>query len=283
MATLNRKTRILMAQETLSITKSGKYTSPEGTLVDFSESREKARLKTHVYRPEELEDFDDAIEARLTELDYSTTVEVRRTNSLTAAEPLAKQYRTAVHNFASAKSPGGGFLTGAQAQEEDLCRASGLYPCLKDRAQVFYNANRKSGTAFYTDHIVITPQVTVFRDADGSLREEPFQVDFLTVPAVNAGAVQKNEKKFIDDIESAMRGRLYYTLGVAVLNDVEALVTGAWGCGVFDNDPAMVARLFSEMVSKGGPFSKAFQHISFAVLDKMENGKFISPFKKRFS
>lgn len=33
--------------------------------------------------------------------------------------------------FASAKKPGGGFLTGAAAQEESVCRCSGLYKCLK--------------------------------------------------------------------------------------------------------------------------------------------------------
>ncbi|MEZ4688497.1 MAG: TIGR02452 family protein, partial [Bacteroidia bacterium] len=96
------------------------------------------------------------------------------------------------------------------------------------------------------------------------------------------GAVRKNEKKFIDEIESVMRGRMYYLLGIAMLNGAEALVTGAWGCGVFENEPAMVARLFSEMLSKGGVYSKAFAHVTFAITDRMEDGKFIEPFRKAF-
>lgn len=45
----------------------------------------------------------------------------------------ASQYKgrqIAVHNFASAFNPGGGVVKGSSAQEECLCRCSGLYFCL---------------------------------------------------------------------------------------------------------------------------------------------------------
>ena len=41
-----------------------------------------------------------------------------------------KGTKTAVHNFASASNPGGGVERGANAQEECLCRCSGLFFCL---------------------------------------------------------------------------------------------------------------------------------------------------------
>jgi uncharacterized protein (TIGR02452 family) len=58
-------------------------------------------------------------------------------------------------------------------------------------------------------------------------------------------------------------------------------VLGAWGCGVFRNDPAVVARLFGEFLLGGGTFERAFEHIVFAVLDR--DGHTIRPFEALFS
>ena len=57
-------------------------------------------------------------------------------------------------------------------------------------------------------------------------------------------------------------------LSAAVIHDQTALVLGAWGCGVFGNDPQLVAQLFGEQLLGSGPFARAFEHITFAVLDR---------------
>ncbi|MEO0601399.1 MAG: TIGR02452 family protein, partial [Myxococcota bacterium] len=76
-------------------------------------------------------------------------------------------------NFASARNPGGGFINGARAQEEDIARASGLYPCLL-QAPVYYDANRETRSLLYTDHLTYSPRVPFVRERNRRLLETPF-------------------------------------------------------------------------------------------------------------
>ena len=90
----------------------------------------------------------------------------------------------------------------------------------------------------------------------------------LTSPAPNAGALAREEPEALGDVEPTFRRRLGQVLSAAVAFDQTALVLGAWGCGVFGNDPHMVAGLFREFLTEGGPFARAFEHITFAVFDR---------------
>src|SRR6185437_10556724 len=94
-------------------------------------------------------------------------------------------------NFASARHPGGGFLKGSQAQEESLARASGLYACIAP-LRGMYDANHRFRSCLYTDHLIYSPDVPVFRADNDSLLDHPYPVSFVTAPAVNAGAVRTN-------------------------------------------------------------------------------------------
>ena len=53
-------------------------------------------------------------------------------------------------------------------------------------------------------------------------------------------------------------------LTVAAAHRHRSLVLGAWGCGVFGNDPAVVAAIFAGLVPSAG----WFERIVFAVYDR---------------
>ena len=75
-----------------------------------------------------------------------------------------------------------------------------------------------------------------------------------------------------------MDERVGRVLAVAALHGHEVLVLGAWGCGVFRNDPAMIADLFQAALA--GRFRGAFTHVVFAVLDA--SGETIGSFEQVF-
>lgn len=205
-----------------------------------------------------------------------TEYEVGNEGTLTAARRLARTGfpNPAVLNFASAKNPGGGFLGGSQAQEESLSRCSGLYFCIKDGEM--YKRNRgelRDKECVYSHYMMYSPEVPVFReDTNDDLLSEGdrYVVSFITAPAVNAGVARKRGVSR-DVIASKMRERMERVLAVAALHAHEALVLGAFGCGVFGNEPAVVAALFRELLE--GPFAGRFRKVVFAVLDNREETK----------
>ena len=118
----------------------------------------------------------------------ATVIDVEMSDTVSACQRLVRagHCRVAALNFASARNPGGGFRNGSRgSQEESLCRSSGLYPCLKDLS-VYSLAGGKGGTCLYSDFVVYSPAVPVFKDWEGR-DVAPFAVDFLTCPAPNAG------------------------------------------------------------------------------------------------
>ncbi|WP_432055746.1 TIGR02452 family protein [Streptomyces sp. bgisy022] len=188
----------------------------------------------------------------------------------------------AVLNFASARNPGGGYLNGAQAQEEALCRASALHTCLL-RVPAFYEHHRAHRDPFYTDRVIHSPAVPVFRDDRGRLLDEPFTAHFLTSPAPNAGVILRRLPDRAAEIPGAVAERAGRVLETAAAVGHRRLVLGAWGCGVFRNDPAVVAGAFRSLIGPGGRFAGTFDHVVFAVLDRTAGGATRAAFEQAFA
>src|SRR5262249_925177 len=153
----------------------------------------------------------------------------------------------------------------------------GLYAMLV--GDPMYDHHRAQADPMYTAWVIYSPDVPVFRDDDGRLFDEPYLCSFLTSPAVNVGALHHRDRRG-DEIRHAMLERIERVLGVAALHGHEALVLGAWGCGVFKNDPEQVAKLFR--LALAGRFRGAFTRVVFAVLDTSADEHFIGPFEQVF-
>jgi uncharacterized protein (TIGR02452 family) len=258
---MSQAIRIQWANETVQICKDGGYRAPSGRMVHFAAEIERARAGTLMYSPEYPPP--SSLHRRF----GRTEIKVLNQTTFEALQQLSHGAgHLACLNFASAKHPGGGFLSGAQAQEEALARSSALYACLL-RASDYYERNRANRSAIYLDLVIFSPLVPFFRDDSGTLLETPILASVISAPAPNAGAVADSEPGNMVLLESALRRRAELVLQTAQGHGVEKLVLGAWGCGVFRNDPRMVARVFSELLSLAGPFDGVFTEVVFAVFD----------------
>jgi uncharacterized protein (TIGR02452 family) len=118
----------------------------------------------------------------------------------------------------------------------------------------------------------------VFRDDRGRLLDEPYQVGMLTAAAPNLGAILRNEPGSAARVPAVLRRRAARVLEVAAAYGHRRLVLGAWGCGVFGNDPALVAEAFAD----GLRSVDAFGHVVFAVLDRAAGRPAYRAFADRF-
>jgi len=270
-----------VAEETLRIVDHGGYAPQEGAFVDLAAHAAAAVAGTRVFAPHELAALLDRTPAPAATL-RTARIEVTDESTQTAARRLAAggEGDVALLNFASAKNVGGGFLGGARAQEEDLARCSALYPCLT-AAGDYYHANRACGHLVYTDHMVWSPRVPFFRLEDHALLPAPFLASVITAPAPNAEAMAREWPAELagTDYESVLRKRAGMVLALAETHGQRDLVLGAWGCGVFRNDPALVADAFARWL-ESPRFAGSFAHVVFAVWGRPAHN--LPAFRARF-
>src|SRR5262249_8431514 len=226
----------------------GGYLAPSGRRVDLRESIARARAETRTYPPER--------DVPLATPSWrATQIRVTNESTLTAASGLASAgHRPVALNFASARHPGGGFLGGALAQEESLARSSALYTCLDGNPMYAWHETHRD--PFYTDYAIYSPDTPVFRDDDGVLLEEPYPCAFITCAAVNARVALDRDPACGPTIRAAMARRIVRVLAIAAAHAHAHIVLGAWGCGVFGNDPHEIAMLFHAAVR--GPYRDVF-------------------------
>lgn len=184
---------------------------------------------------------------------------------------IAKQYvscgRIAVLNFANPHHPGGGVENGAMAQEECLCRSSNLYPCLTaaNVQEDYYAYHRRLKHKFFSDRLIYTHDVTVFKSDDtvpGMMAEDEwFDVDIITCAAPYLAKRKYTNRAALFEL---FKRRIKNIFEAAIDNNAEVLILGAFGCGAFRNPPDIVAKAFNEVIEENN-YKSAFSHIVFAI------------------
>ena len=224
-----------------------------------------------------------------------TAVSVVRKRTFEAALFFQRKHlesRIAVHNFASATNPGGGVKLGSRAQEEALCRCSTLYPVLNTDENFlrYYKVNRKRQNALYSDACIYSPEIVVCKsDVDKPARlprEKWMTVDVMTIAAPNlrerpnnACNVGNDNPARISDEElfALHEKRLRHMFTVLAHHGAEIFVTGAFGCGAFQNNPEVVAQAYKKILPE---FDGYFKEIVFAIYCKPRELTNLEAFKK---
>ena len=175
--------------------------------------------------------------------------------------------RICVLNMASAKKPGGGVERGEPTQEECLYRCSNLS---QHNLDIYYPL--KDNEFMYQQDVVF------FKDAEYEILDEDHWVeaDVISFPAINLNPnsyFDKEQQKWIDgliekpiDYDAQLKAKIRALFDAAIQRNVDIMILGAWGCGVFKNDPTDVAYAFRDVLIEE-EYSKQFQSVVFPVIN----------------
>ena len=281
-----------MFQETMKILEQGYYYK-NGRRVNLKLSRREME-EIHVYLP-------DGVREYANRKDFKPPIVIGRcgygcenNDSFSVARARVGQTylfdndtpKILVLNLANPVHPGGGVKKGARAQEEDLCRSSSLLLSLECRhARNYYNYNESLHTYMGSDALMITPQVEIIRDSDGELLDETVIVSVVTcaAPMIKHGMEGMTDAEY----EKMIYDRITGMLKCVAYRGYKNLVLGAWGCGAFGNDAAVISDLFYKALKdldyNGAKQSSLFRRIDFAVLDRTQEQYNFKQFYRNFT
>lgn len=217
--------------------------------------------------------YKEGFASKVKHRDEHATVEVLAGTTFAVAKKYCSLGRTAVLNFANPENPGGGVQIGAMAQEECLCRSSNLFACISDRNvfDEYYAYHRNIKSRFYTDRLIYTKNVTVFKD-DSLIPQMLPETDWFQVDVITCAAPYLGGSKYTNStvLRHLFQSRITNILESALDNHVDTIVLGAFGCGAFKNPARLVAEEFKTVIEKG-QYCEKFKNIVFAIKKESEN------------
>ena len=170
---------------------------------------------------------------------------------------LASACDLAVLDFASFLYPGGGYERGNWGQEQALCAASFLFNVLSEKGRWYAeNRRRNVNCHLYRNRALVVPRVRFERDGYHSY------ADVIVAAAPDARRAREEYHVSEDALLAALADRVRMVMAVADDLGHEKLVLGAFGCGVFGWDAAVVAEAFRAELAGG---AHAAREVTFAV------------------
>ena len=202
------------------------------------------------------------------------------------------QNKYTILDFADFIKPGGMFLDGSMAQEESLCHNSNLFNILNGGWKFedhYWNNARDLITCYkrFSDAGIMIPDVA-FSDPDVTDDVTHF-ADVIVLAAPDRRRMDKREPAVDELFRDALRDRIrmifkicyeFYSNRPSTEEDKDKkriLILGAFGCGVFCNDPKMVATFMLDCFEKG--YANMFDEVVFAIPAGVNNAAFIKAFK----
>ena len=253
-----------LAMETVAIWTNGTYTAASGEVVDIRTAIAKCASSTLSVPP-----LRELTRAPQNPLIDQTLVSVVNTTTQAAARVLRDHGHTVLAlNFANGTNPGGWFLDGGRTQEEALCRDSLLFGTLVGHEM--YDVHKTMPYEDASDWCIISRDVPFIRDENSELVAYPWVCDVVTCAAPISSPYRDAYCREL------FRKRIHRLFEVAASIGYTGLVLGAWGCGMFGNDPASTAKVFRELLE--GEFLGCFGEVIFAVTDWSPERKFLGPF-----
>ncbi len=256
--------RIKIYEQTVKMVTDGGYVDPNGNKVYFPDP--KLVRDAAVFRTKTSPNYEDG--------QFKTGINVLNEDCLVVANWLwSKGLKPCVLNMASRRTPGGGVLNGAGAQEENLFRRTNLfrslYPFMENLAREYMVEPRKE--QYPIDRFaggIYSPTIVVFRGPESEgypLLANPFPVSVATVPAINRPDLTP-DGHLTKEMEASYERKMETLFRLALAGGNDSLVLGAWGCGAFRNPPADIARIFHKMLNSY-EFKNRFATVFFAILD----------------
>ena len=203
-----------------------------------------------------------------------------------------------VLDFADYLKPGGMFMEGSMAQEESLCHKSNLYNILTygDRFDEHFADNKeafqRSKNHAYSDACIMIPSVIFADDKNRQKRRTVADVIVLAAPNKRHLDTDNLTESYFDyvlrkRIEMIFKASYMFYKKRGIITEDEhvffgkseafhlfmfddngsnikqTLVLGAFGCGVFRNDPRRVAEIMIDCISKG--YANMYDRVIFAI------------------